>query len=173
MGEEYSVISASANGNARSAYTYSFTESEPALRRSSQYIAVLNCSVWRSFRRFSGSILSGNVFCKSVKMNLCVATDVAEFKHSRGKLLSIYFVLSESLPFFTYGDFSILHFFFCLLPHFPSIPTFVRNLFCVWKWLKCPSSNVNVLTKYCSSLVVIQSVESLTVLCKPKFRYLI
>ena len=111
MGEEYSVISASANENARSAYTFSFTGSELALRRSSQYISVLNCSVWRSFRRFSGSILSGNVFCKSVKMNLCVATDVAEFKHSRGKLLSIYFVLSESLPYFTDGDFSILHFF--------------------------------------------------------------
>jgi len=53
--------------------------------------------------------------------------------------------------------------FFCLLPHFPSIPAFVRNLFCVWEWLKCPSSNCNVSTKYCSSLVdtvaVIQSVE--------------
>jgi len=119
-----------------------------------------------------------NVFCKSVKMNLCVATAVAEFKHSGGKLLSIYFVLSESLPFFTDGDFSILHFFFfCLLPHFLSIPAFVRNLFCVWKWLKCPSSNFNVLTKYCSSLLdpvaVIQSVETLTLLWKPKFRYLI
>jgi hypothetical protein len=61
--------------------------------------------------------------------------------------------LSESLPFFTDGDFSILHFFFCLLPHFPNIPVFVPNLFCVWEWLKSPSSNVNVLTQYCSSLV--------------------
>lgn len=110
-------------------YTYSFTESEPTLRCTLRHIAVLNCSVLRSFKRSSGSILSGSVFSKSVQMNLCVATDVAEFKHSRGKLLSIYFVLSESLPVFTDGDFSILH--FVLLPHFPSISDFVRNLFFV------------------------------------------
>lgn len=30
MGEEYSVVSASANVSGRSVYTYSFTESEPA-----------------------------------------------------------------------------------------------------------------------------------------------
>jgi hypothetical protein len=57
-------------------------------------------------------------------MNLCVATDVAEFKHSRGKLLSIYFVLSESLPFFTDGNFSILHFFASFLSSPPSLLLF-------------------------------------------------
>jgi hypothetical protein len=45
MVEECSVISARANGNGLSAYTYSFTEREAALGRTLQYIAILNCSV--------------------------------------------------------------------------------------------------------------------------------
>lgn len=60
--------------------------------------------------------------------NLCAASGVTKFKHSWTET-TVYFVFSESPPFFTDADFSILHFFLCLLRLF----FFCSHLILCWR----------------------------------------